>query len=105
MKKDLGHYNLMSETGEELEKEKRTPWQDYPRPQMKREKYQILNGEWILNKSKVRVPFPPQSSLSSYMQEVSDELLYEKTLYVPDDFTEGRILLHFVAWSHIGNTF
>ena len=66
-KKDSGHYDLISESGEQLLATKNIPWQEYPRPQMKRKNYQILNGEWILNEKMTIVPFPPQSPLRAFL--------------------------------------
>ena len=93
----LGHYDLLSETGEEFLKETKLPWQEYPRPQMRREKYCLLNGIWNCNGNEILVPFPPQSVLSGYGKKVEVRLVYEKTFIVPKDFTEEKILLHFGA--------
>ena len=45
-----------------------TPWQVYPRPQLKRESYVNLNGFWDLeaegNTLPILVPFCPESTLS-----------------------------------------
>ena len=57
----MGHYNLMSEAGEEFVRENKLPFMEYPRPQMRREQYQILNGTWTVNGQEIQVPFPPQS--------------------------------------------
>lgn len=93
----MGHYDLLSETGEELLKENTPPWQEYPRPQMRRGQYQILNGTWTVNGEKIQVPFPPQAVLSGYKGRVKDVLIYETTFAVSSDFTKERILLHFGA--------
>ncbi|MBQ7507024.1 MAG: hypothetical protein IJT05_06805 [Lachnospiraceae bacterium] len=69
----------------------------YPRPQMKREHYLLLHGEWKLNNNIINVPFPPQSAASGYVGEVNDTLLYEKRFSVPPEFTLPRFLLHFGA--------
>ena len=60
----------MTKSGEQLLKEKGLPWQEYPRPQMRRDNYQMLNGIWKLNGEDVLVPFPPQSLLSGYKKEM-----------------------------------
>ena len=93
----MGHYDLLSETGEELLKENTPPWQEYPRPQMRRGQYQILNGTWTVNGEKIQVPFPPQAVLSGYKGRVKDVLIYETTFAVSSDFAKERILLHFGA--------
>ena len=76
---------------------KMIPWNEYPRPQMKRKSYYNLNGVWKLDGNDIIVPYPPQSKLSGYKGEVSDKMVYEKNFSIPDDFTDGRILLHFGA--------
>ena len=92
-----GHYDLLSESGEEFIAEKQMPWQEYPRPQMRRDKYCLLNGTWKCNGSDILVPFPPQAILSGYGKKVDDKLVYEKNFILPSDFTKERILLHFGA--------
>ena len=76
-------------------------WQRHPNPMLRREKWVSMNGEWKLNGLPVRVPFPPQSILSGYGGEVGDVLRYEKQFILPDDFTGGRVLLHFGAVDQI----
>ena len=51
-----------------------TPWTVYPRPQMKRDSYINLNGEWEFSvrdsrfpknyEKKINLPFCPESALS-----------------------------------------
>lgn len=96
-----GHYNLLSETGEEFIEEKQMPWQEYPRPQMRRDKYCLLNGTWKCNGSDILVPFAPQAPLSGYGKKVDDKLVYEKTFVIPEDFNKERILVHFGAVDQI----
>ena len=87
-----------------------TPWQDYPRPQMKRDSYLCLNGRWSLSVVRdgstepvgdILVPFPPESRLSGIERrfDKNDTLVYERTVTLPDGFwNEGeRLLLHFGA--------
>ena len=93
----VGHYDLLSKTGEEFLAEKQMPWQEYPRPQMRRDKYCLLNGTWKCNGNDILVPFAPQAPLSGYGKKVDDKLVYEKTFILPKDFTKDRILLHFGA--------
>lgn len=80
-------------------------WQSYPRPQLKRDKYLILNGKWNLNGQEVEVPYAPQSRLSGYEGDVGEELLYQTTFQVPEDFQKGRILLHFGAVDQVAEIF
>ena len=79
----------------------KTPWNIHPRPQMKREQWQSLNGLWTLNGQAVTVPFPPQSRLSGFRGEVPDQLCYELNFTYPEQFTEVRTLLHFGAVDQI----
>lgn len=97
----VGHYDLLSETGEEFLEEKQMPWQEYPRPQMRRDNYCLLNGTWKCNGSDILVPFAPQAPLSGYGKKVDDKLVYEKIFLVPADFTKEKILLHFGAVDQI----
>lgn len=76
-------------------------WDEYPRPQMKREGYMILNGLWKLNGSDIVMPFPPQSTLSCYKKVVDDLLIYEKRFSVPKNFIKKRVILHFGAVDQI----
>lgn len=97
--KERRHYNLLTPSAEEYMRENSLLWQEYPRPQMRRDNYQILNGEWKLNGQMTLVPFPPQSRLSGYQGEINDTLVYEKIFVVSDNLNskDGRILLHFGA--------
>ena len=97
----VGHYDLLSETGEEFLEEKQMPWQEYPRPQMRRDNYCLLNGTWKCNGSDILVPFAPQATLSGYGKKVDDKLVYEKTFMIPKDFNKEKILLHFGAVDQI----
>ncbi len=82
-----------------------TPWTVYPRPQMKRDSYLNLNGEWFFScagvEGKIRVPFCPESALSGVMPKQSfcegDELIYRRKLTLPEGFNVGRVLLHIGA--------
>ena len=97
----LGHYELSTEAGEKLEKSDENVWQEYPRPQMKREHWMSLNGMWKLDGSDIRVPFPPQSQLSNYGKNVKDTFTYEKKFVLYENMKGERILLHFGAVDQI----
>ena len=86
------------------------PWQEYPRPQMKRNSYLCLNGRWTLSLERegktervgdILVPFPPESRLSGIERRFGrdDTLIYERTVVLPDGFWNGgkRLTLHFGA--------
>ena len=83
-------------------------WDTYPRPQLKRDSYQSLNGEWDLSVvkkdavkplGKINVPFAPESMLSGVMRELKkgEEYLYKRTFTVEEGFNKGRVLMHFGA--------
>ncbi len=98
-KKERMHYELLTSSAEDYVKDKSLPWQEYPRPQMRRDNYQMLNGEWNLNGKMTIVPYPPQSALSGYSGEINDTLVYEKNFVLSEQISdkEGRVLLHFGA--------
>ena len=102
----MEHYDMWTESGLKLqtqkaEKEKENPWDVYPRPQMRREGYMMLNEGWTLNGKSIYMPFPPQSALSDYKGKIGDHLVYETKVKIPDSFERERILLHFGAVDQI----
>ncbi len=76
-------------------------WSDYPRPQLRRKAYHILNGEWIMNNERIIVPYPPESRLSEYKGNISKNLEYKCNFTVPEKFVLPRIILHFGAVDQI----
>lgn len=80
---------------------KEQSWTSYPRPQLKRNKYVSLNGEWQLEGHTINVPFAPQSELSGYGGEVGERMAYRTSFAIPTDFDLDRILLHFGAVDQI----
>ena len=84
-----------------------TPWDVYPRPQMKRNSYVNLNGWWDFCAvpgqpkfdRKILVPFPPESALSGVEQHFSEGigLYYRREFTLPEGFNKGRVLLHIGA--------
>ncbi len=86
------------------------PWNVHPMPQLRRERYQILNGEWDFAAweqtqvppafpQKITVPFPPESRLSGIDGHFPEgyHLFYRRSFAVPADWPKGRILLHIGA--------
>lgn len=84
------------------------PFNEHPRPQMKRENFLILNGKWNFSlsgktgeyfSSEIVVPFPPESSLSGIEKSVKsgDVLAYERDFTLPEGFKEKRVFLNFDA--------
>lgn len=92
------HYDLMTEAGEQ---NRASAWRQYPRPQMRREGYLILNEGWTLNGQEIKLPFVPQSVLSGYKGKVGKSLLYKTIFEIPVSFVKERILLHFGAVDQI----
>ena len=86
------------------------PHNVYPRPQLVRDSFICLNGEWELEVSrstdipkkftkKITVPFPPQSRLSGVDCEIGlNDTLYYRTFFDSPILEEGhRLILHFGA--------
>ena len=98
--------NLLTRWGRELDTN--LPLNDYPRPQMKRNSFINLNGEWnytISDKDKkfagfqgkIIVPFSPECVLSGVGKVLRpDEVLYYQKLFTFRR-TGHRVLLHFGA--------
>jgi len=99
--------DLYTEEGENLPE---IPWNEYPRPQLKRDSFFCLNGEWEFCTAKnsvipgyfgekITVPFPPQSLLSGIHRDIpeSEYLFYRKKFRLPENFNRGRVILHFGA--------
>ena len=75
--------------------------QIHPRPQLKREHWISLDGQWKLNDSTAIVPFPPQSVLSGYTGLEYERLVYTREFSIPSDFIHPRTILHFGAVDQI----
>ena len=97
--------DLLTPWGEQISD---TPWQVYPRPQMKRNSYVNLNGIWDFAVSEstpnafdrtIRVPFCPESALSGVKEHFSEgiNLWYRRSFTLPEGFNRGRVLLHIGA--------
>ena len=87
--------DLMTKAGEEL---RGTPWTVHPRPQMKRDSWLNLNGEWEFSTNghakfdRILVPFCPESRLSgigTHFQE-REALCYRRSFTLPEGFNRGR---------------
>lgn len=84
-------------------------WEEYPRPNMVRDSYVNLNGEWdcCINREnttdfydkKILVPFSPETKLSGIQQIVQPEefLHYRRYFTLPEGFVKEKVLLHFGA--------
>ena len=89
-----------------------TPWQVYPRPQMRRDSYLNLNGEWAFSvmdgeDRKILVPFCPESSLSGIKKHFPEGsiLCYKRTFTLPDGFHRGRVILHIGAVDQVADVY
>lgn len=103
-KKSDKHYLLMTESGERI-KGMENVWQEYPRPQMKRDNWMSLNGIWELDGKSVRVPFPPESVLAEYTGEVKEQMTYVKRFRCAQIQNGKRCLLHFGAVDQIAEVY
>ncbi len=106
---------LYTENGENFDINE---WNEYPRPQLKRDSFLCLNGEWDFSTNKtgeipqifdqkIIVPFCPQSALSGINQPIpdSDYLIYMRKFSLPENFNKGKILLYFGAVDQIATVF
>ena len=86
------------------------PLPEYPRPQMRRDNWLNLNGEWdyaftrssdipLDYTGKIIVPLSPETELSGVNRSLSpDEFLwYHRELILPESFSGKRVILHFGA--------
>jgi len=92
------------------------PRPEYPRPQMVREQWMNLNGEWQFEidhgnsgkerklfesdklDGKIIVPFCPESKLSGVEnKDFMAAVWYKREISVPDEWNSKRVLIHFGA--------
>ena len=79
------------------------PWNEYPRPQFKRESFFCLNGLWRFaingeDAGDILVPYPPEAPLSGAGAiQPGDQMTYEREFSLPEGFRKDRVLLHFGA--------
>lgn len=84
------------------------PFSQYPRPQLVRDSYFCLNGEWELSVrvkgeetplGRIIVPFPPESRISGIERLTggNETLVYTRTFTLPEGFKKDRVILHFGA--------
>ncbi len=106
--KKLGKNQLYTVWGEELDTEQVLV--EYPRPQLRRDNYTILNGFWNYCitreperprefEGKILVPFSPESVLSQVNLQLKpgEYLWYERTLLVDELQEDRKCILHFGA--------
>ena len=106
--KDIVFNTLTTPYAEEMDKA--SPWNIYPRPQLKRDSFFSLNGEWDFSVSendeipcafneKILVPFPPESLLSGIERKMPENgyMVYKKNFSLPENFIKDSVILHFGA--------
>ena len=88
------------------------PWNEYPRPQLKRNSFLCLNGKWELKCNgeswgDILVPYPPESALSGVGRRVEpgDLLTYERSFTLPEGFRKDRVILHLGAVDQLCRVF
>jgi len=111
---DLKFNKMLTTAGERLPE---IPWNIYPRPQLKRDSFLCLNGEWAFGvkgedgtlalDKKIIVPFAPESVLSKIDTVYPDgaTLVYSKKFTLPKGFNKGRVILNFGAVSQIARVY
>lgn len=95
-----------------------SPKPEYPRPQLRRDKWLNLNGEWQFEfdpgdsglergllerklESRILVPFAPESTASGIGDvDFHQAVWYRQTTTIPSSWAGMRILLHFGAVDH-----
>lgn len=108
--KKLQIKHLYTEEGETLSG---TPWNVYPRPQLIRDSFFCLNGEWSFyeyegaSEEKITVPFPPESLLSKINRRLNKapKPVYKKAFTLPKDFIKDKVILHFGAVDQLATVF
>ena len=102
---------MLTPFGEKIDRN--CPLSEYPRPQLKRDSYLCLNGEWdyaILPKEeqlksyqgKILVPFSPESVLSGVERTVTDkDKLYYRRYFELKRNLLGRVLLNSALLTHL----
>ncbi len=88
------------------------PWNEYPRPQLRRNSFLCLNGQWDFScngqeSGTILVPYPPESQLSGQAGTVKpgDALRYRRSVTLPAGFRKERVLLHFGAVDQTANIY
>ena len=95
-----------------FEKNATLTWQEYPRPQLKRDSYISLCGSWQLSVKKdtmtqligeITVPYPPESRISGINRPLAEDeqYLYKKVFSLDDSFIRDKTFIHFGAVDQI----
>lgn len=102
------HHQLFTTWGEQLDPDH--VLEEYPRPQLQRDNYTILNGFWDYSitkdalipeiyEGKILVPFSPESILSGVNKQLmpGESLWYKRTIKIDQILDGKRCILHFGA--------
>ncbi|MBQ9744254.1 MAG: glycoside hydrolase family 2 [Clostridia bacterium] len=96
------------------------PHPEYPRPQLKREDYTVLNGYWSFAKAKIGeevsdftdkilVPFSPEALNSGIPEGFTlsrdEKLVYQRSVELDGSYAQGVAYLHFGAVDQECNVF
>ena len=97
---------------------KQLPLSEYPRPQLKRDSYICLNGNWDyairkeetipeIYDGQILVPYSPEVEKSGVNKVVmpDDYLFYRLKYTIPTDFIKDKVILHFGAVDQIAELF
>ena len=97
---------------------KQVPLSEYPRPQLKRDSYICLNGQWeyAIRKEEtipesfdgqILVPYSPEVEKSGVNKVVmpDDYLFYRLKYQIPADFIKDKVILHFGAVDQIAEVY
>lgn len=95
-------------------------WSDtYPRPQLVRNEWMSLDGEWRFgikktvesgmpqDAGKINVPFCPESKLSGFCRRIrpDDVMLYGRSFTVPEEWAGKRLILHLGAVDQVASVY
>ena len=91
---------------------------EYPRPQLRRDSYLNLNGDWDYAftaapeppadwQGQILVPFSPESELSGVGRTLlpGEYLWYRRRVRLPEGFKKDRLLLHFGAVDQVASVY
>ena len=102
--------NRYTEAGERTRNDA-CPLSEYPRPELVRDSYLCLNGEWEFStcreepsySERIRVPYPPEALLSGILRtpKRGERLYYRRRFSRPCDADGKRVLLHLDAVDQI----
>ncbi|CAM4243755.1 regulation of enolase protein 1 (concanavalin A-like superfamily) [Paenibacillus endophyticus] len=109
-------YQIMSPWADDVDKENVLP--EYPRPQLARDEWINLNGEWEFEaakkgeaipsgktlKEKILVPFAAEAKLSG-INRVEDLMWYKRSFTIPDNWDGQRVKLHFGAVDYLATVY